>query len=234
MNVIMMGPPGAGKGTQAERLARQYGIPKISTGDILREAVHDGTDLGRQAKAIMARGDLLSDEVMIGIVRERLDRADAQAGFILDGFPRTVKQAQVLDEMMTGRGPFIVIDFEVPDEELIRRLRLRRECSRCGAGAAFEEDGAGAEAQAESCRRCGGPLVPRSDDNDESVRERLIVYQRERGPLVEYYRGRPTFHVINGAQHPNRVTHEVSLAFANGARHPGTWRDAGAARGTVS
>ncbi|MBI1873883.1 MAG: adenylate kinase [Acidobacteria bacterium] len=234
MNVIMMGPPGAGKGTQAERLARQHGLPKISTGDILREAVQAGTDLGRQAKAIMTRGDLVSDEVMIGVVRERLDRADAQGGFILDGFPRTVKQAQALDEMMAGRGPFIVIDFEVPDEELIRRLRLRRVCSRCGAGAAFEEDGAGADGQAEHCQRCGGPLVPRSDDNDESVRERLIVYQRETRPLVEYYRARPTFRVINGAQHPDRVSHEVSLAVASSARRQAKWRDAGATSGTVS
>lgn len=234
MNVIMIGPPGAGKGTQAERLARQHGIPKISTGDILREAVQAGTDLGQQAKAIMASGELVSDEVMIGIVRERLDRADARAGFVLDGFPRTVKQAQVLDELMAGLAPVIVIDVEVPDEELIRRLGLRRVCSRCGVGAAFEEGGAGPDGHAERCPHCDGPFVQRSDDNEQSVRERLKVYQRETRPLVEYYRVRPTFHAIDGAQHPDRVARDVALAVAQGARQPGNWREAGATSGTVS
>lgn len=238
MNVIMMGPPGAGKGTQAERLARQYGIPKISTGDILREAVQAGTPLGQQAKAIMARGGLVSDDIMIGIVRERLDRADARAGFVLDGFPRTVQQARVLDEIMAGRAPLLVIDFQVPDEELIRRLHLRRVCSKCGTTAAFDDqpslgDGEASE-EADTCRTCGGPMVQRADDNQASVRERLIVYQRETRPLVEYYRTRPTFHAIDGAQHPDRVAHEVARAVANGSTPPQNWRKAGAASGTVS
>lgn len=227
MRIVLLGPPGAGKGTQAERLARQHGIPKISTGDILREAVHDETPLGQQAKAIMARGELVNDDVMIGIVRERLNRPDALTGFVLDGFPRTVPQAEVLDDMMSGRTPLIVIDFEVPDDELIRRLRLRRVCRTCGTGAPFEDD-------AEACLKCGGPLVQRADDSEDSVRERLRVYQRETRPLVEYYKARPTFHAVNGAQHPDRVAQQVARAVANGSETRRRWRNAGAASGTVS
>src|SRR5215813_14742299 len=135
LNLIMLGPPGAGKGTQAERFARSRGIPKISTGDMLRAAVHDRTELGLRAKAIMDRGELVSDDVMIGIVRERLDRADARSGFILDGFPRTVAQATALDEIMDGRDPLIVIDIVVPEAELVRRLSTRMICDNCGANA---------------------------------------------------------------------------------------------------
>src|SRR5262245_26451279 len=122
LNVVMLGPPGAGKGTQAERFAGLHGIPRVSTGDILREAVHDDTDLGRRVKSIMDRGELVSDDVMTGIVRERLDKPDARAGFILDGFPRTVAQAESLDRIMDGRGPLLVVDIVVPETELVRRL----------------------------------------------------------------------------------------------------------------
>src|SRR5262245_38237327 len=125
LNLIMLGPPGAGKGTQADRFARTRGIPKISTGDMLREAVKAGTEIGQRAKAIMDRGELVSDDVMIGIVRERLDRADARVGFILDGFPRTVAQAKALDVLMGGRDPLIVVDITVPESELVRRLSAR-------------------------------------------------------------------------------------------------------------
>src|SRR6478672_7579592 len=131
----MLGPPGAGKGTQAERFARTRGIPKISTGDILREAVQAGTEIGLRAKAIMDRGELVSDDVMIGIVRERLDRDDARSGFVLDGFPRTVAQAEALDTLMTGRDPLIVVDIVVPEVQLVRRLASRMICEACGANA---------------------------------------------------------------------------------------------------
>src|SRR5437868_4008817 len=131
MNVIILGPPGAGKGTQAERFARSRGIPKISTGDMLREAARTGSEIGLRAKAIMDLGELVSDEVMIGIVKERLDRSDARLGFVLDGFPRTVAQAMSLDALMNGRDPLLVVDIQVPDAELIRRLASRMICEEC-------------------------------------------------------------------------------------------------------
>src|SRR5262245_28024526 len=136
LNLIVLGPPGAGKGTQAERLARARGIPRISTGDILREAVAAGSDLGRRAKAIMDRGELVGDDVMVRIVRERLNSPDAAAGFVLDGFPRTVAQAEALDAIVAGRDPLIVVDVAVPEVELLRRLATRLVCESCGTNAA--------------------------------------------------------------------------------------------------
>lgn len=201
LNLIMLGPPGAGKGTQAERLARARGIPKISTGDILREAVHAGTEIGQRAKAIMDRGELVSDEVMIGIVQGRLDGADALPGFVLDGFPRTVAQAAALDGIMTGRDPLLVVDVEVPEAELVRRLSTRIICDDCGANAAGGET---------ACGRCKGKLVQRADDNEGVVRERLKVYHRQSEPLVAYYRIRPTFRSINGAQPADRVFDDLA------------------------
>src|SRR5260221_1300067 len=135
LNLMMLGAPGAGKGTQAERFARSRGIPKISTGDMLREAVKAGTEIGLRAKAIMDSGELVSDDVMIGVVRERLSRADAQAGFVLDGFPRTVAQAMVLDQLMDNRDPLLIIDLAVSDAELVRRLGSRMICEDCGSNA---------------------------------------------------------------------------------------------------
>ena len=201
----MLGAPGAGKGTQAERLARARRIPKISTGDILREAVHTGTEIGRRAKAIMDRGELVSDGVMIGIERERLDRADAAAGFVLDGFPRTVAQAEALDGIMRGRAPLVIIDIDVPEEELIRRLASRLVCENCGSNAA-----APGEAASPVCAKCGGQLIQRSDDNDATVRDRLAVYRAKTMPLLNYYRRRPTFRSINGASTPDGVAEELA------------------------
>ena len=241
LNLIMLGPPGAGKGTQAERLARMRGIPKISTGDILREAVQAGTEVGKRAESIMDRGELVGDDVMIGIVKERLDRPDAAGGFVMDGFPRTVAQASALDTIMAGRDPLVVLDIVVPEAELVRRLASRLICEDCGANAAMQEaDGAAADsvvmpganpaasetvaavrASAEPlrCRRCGGRLVQRSDDNDTVVRERLKVYQRQSEPLVEYYRERPTFRSINGAQPPDRVAADLTAAVEATGHH---------------
>jgi adenylate kinase len=206
LNVIMLGPPGAGKGTQAERLARARGVPKISTGDILREAVHEGTELGLAAKATMDAGNLVSDDVMIGIVGERLQRGDARAGFVLDGFPRTVQQASALDRMMEHRGPLVVLDIVVPEDVLVRRLATRRICGDCGANAEVDWTTA--------CRRCGGELVARLDDSVDVVRERLKVYQRQTRPLVDYYSARPTFRQINGNSPPDVVTRRVDEALA--------------------
>ena len=207
LNLLMLGPPGAGKGTQAERFAKQRKIPKISTGDILREAVHAGTEIGRQAKLVMDRGELVGDDVMIGIVRERLEKSDAMGGFVLDGFPRTVKQASALDDIMSTRDPLIVVDIVVPEEELVRRLGTRLICDSCGAGAPV------AGLKAAACVKCGGRLVQRADDNQAVVIERLKVYHRMSEPLVEYYRVRPTFRSIDGAQPPDRVAADLAAAI---------------------
>jgi adenylate kinase len=210
LNLIVLGPPGAGKGTQAERFALARGIPRISTGDILRDAVQTGTELGLRAKAIMGRGELVSDDVMIGIVRERVDRPDARGGFILDGFPRTVAQAAALDGIMAGRDPLIVMDITVPEAELIRRLASRMICESCGVNA--EATDAGAEAVV-TCQRCGGRLKQRADDNESVVRERLKVYHRNTEPLIEYYRRRPTFRSIDGAQSQDQVAAALAAAI---------------------
>jgi adenylate kinase len=214
LNLIMLGPPGAGKGTQAERFARGRGIPKVSTGDILREAVHEGTDIGRRVKATMDRGELVSDEIMTGIVQERLKRPDAERGFVLDGFPRTVKQAEALDALIDGRGPLIVVDIVVPEAEIVRRLATRMICAVCGANAGTL---AGAKASGhldpERCQRCGGKLVQRTDDSESVVLDRLKVYHHQTEPLVDYYRHRPTFRSVNGAQGPDQVAAELASAI---------------------
>ena len=216
LNVVMLGPPASGKGTQAVRLAHARGIPKISTGDILREAAQSGTELGLRAKALMDRGELLGDDEMIGIVSARLARADAAKGCILDGFPRTVRQAEALDEMLRGE-PLVVIDLAVPDPELLKRMQTRRVCSRCSA---IAEPGSAKAA----CERCGGELITRADDSDEQVRQhRLNVYARESKPLLDYYRGRSTFRSINGAHAPDQVAKELATNIDQmAAAAPGT------------
>jgi adenylate kinase len=214
LNLVMLGPPGAGKGTQADRLATAKGIPKISTGDMLREAVKAGTEIGQRAKAIMDRGELVNDEVIIGVVRERLAKADAQRGFILDGFPRTVAQARALDALMDGRQPLIVVDIVVPETDLVERLTSRLVCSNCGTNA----EGVPRSAMATTpCVKCGGPLKQRSDDNEAVVLERLKVYRRDTQPLVDYYRSRPTFRAVNGAQAMERVFADLAEAVDSAA-----------------
>jgi adenylate kinase len=210
LNVIILGPPGAGKGTQAERFARVRRLPKISTGDILREAVQAGSELGLAAQATMAAGNLIGDDVMIGIVRERLDREDARRGFVLDGFPRTVEQATALDRLMNGRGALVVVDIVVPEDVLVRRLAMRRVCSKCGSNAAVEWTG--------DCQKCGGALIARMDDGVEIVRERLKVYQRQTKPLIDYYSARPTFRSIDGNQRPDAVTALLDTAVTEVSR----------------
>jgi adenylate kinase len=210
LNVVMLGPPGAGKGTQAERLAKRHGLPKISTGDILREAVQGATDLGLVAKATMEAGNLIGDDVMIGIVRERIEREDARRGFVLDGFPRTVVQAAALDGLVDGRGPLVVLDIVVPEDVLVRRLATRRICSKCGVNAAVEWTG--------DCQKCGGKLIARVDDGVEIVRERLKIFLRQTQPLVDYYSTRSTFRSIDGNQPPDTVAARIDEALAEACR----------------
>jgi adenylate kinase len=209
VRLVVLGPPGAGKGTQAERFARERGLPKISTGDILREAVQSGSELGRAARAVMETGKLVGDDVMIGIVRERLERTDAQRGFVLDGFPRTVPQARALDRMLDDDSPLAVVDIEVPEEAIVRRVSARRICGSCGWTAV---------PGAASCSRCGGELVQRRDDAEDVVRERLHVYARDTQQLVDFYRDRPTFRSVDGDQSPDAVAADIAAAVAAAVR----------------
>ena len=219
LNLVMIGPPGAGKGTQAARLRRQYGIPKISTGDMLREAVAAGSPLGCAVKDVIGAGRLVGDETMIAVVRERLAKPDAAAGFILDGFPRTVVQARALDELLDGRGPLVIVVVDVPEQELVRRLTWRRVCQDCGTtfgGVDTPElTGASVEGAVEAgrCRKCGGPLVQRDDDSAAVIRDRLKVFASQTAPLVDFYRDRPTFNLINGLQAPDLVTADLNRAI---------------------
>ena len=205
LNVVMLGPPGAGKGTQSERFARTHGLPKIATGDILREAVAARTPMGLAAKATIHAGELVGDDVMIGIVGDRLARPDTKAGFVLDGFPRTVTQATALDGIMDGRGPLVVIDIVVPEEVLLRRLAARRICGSCGINALVE--------WVSVCGVCGGALVHRVDDSDGIVAGRLKIYHRQTRPIVEFYSSRPTFRTIDGNQPPDVVTESMDAAI---------------------
>jgi adenylate kinase len=216
LNVVMLGPPGAGKGTQSERFARTHGLPKIATGDILRDAVMAGTPMGRAAKATMDAGELVGDDVMIGIVGDRLKRPDTKGGFVLDGFPRTVVQATALDTIMAGRGPLVVIDIVVPEDVLLRRLAARRICGSCGVNAPIE--------WTVVCGQCGGALVHRTDDSDGIVAGRLKVYHRQTKPIVEFYSGRPTFRTIDGNRPPDFVTAAMDKAICEASAVPGEAR----------
>lgn len=183
MNIIMLGAPGAGKGTQAAVLCEHFGIPTISTGNMIREALKNGTEMGLKAKSYMDDGKLVPDEVVIGIVKERLSESDCKKGFILDGFPRTIPQAEALDQM--GVEIQYVINIDVPDENIIKRMSGRRVCENCGRPYHIEslkpqKDGV--------CDDCGGTLVQRKDDHPDTVLARLKVYHKETEPLADYYK----------------------------------------------
>jgi len=197
VRVILLGPPGAGKGTQAQRLTQKLGIPQVSTGDILRAAVAAGTGLGREAKAVMDQGALVPDSVVIGIIRERLAAPDCARGYILDGFPRTAAQAEALGEMLQALGTPLtaVLSLTVDPEELVRRLGGRRTCGSCGAAYHLET---APPRRAGLCDRCGGGLLQRDDDRDETIRKRLAVYREQTAPLVAYYRGRGLLKEVDG------------------------------------
>ncbi len=197
MNIIMLGPPGAGKGTQAKMLVEGLGIPQISTGDMLRAAVKDGTELGKKAKEYMDAGKLVPDEVVIGIVKERLAQPDCEKGFILDGFPRTIPQAEALDRVLEELGKRIdyVINVAVPNEELITRLTGRRTCRQCGAMYHVVFNPPREEGR---CDKCGGELYQRDDDKEETIRQRLEVYEAQTAPLIEYYERKGVLYNVDG------------------------------------
>ena len=186
MRLVLVGPPGAGKGTQAQFIASHFAVPKISTGDIFRTNVSDGTDLGLEARKYMDAGDLVPDEVTIGMVKERLSHDDTSEGFLLDGFPRTVQQAVVLDDMLAGHdvGLDVVLELVVDDEEVVRRLSGRRTCRRCGHVWHLDFDPPATEG---ICDRCGGELFQRDDDSELTIRHRLEVYADQTSPLIGYY-----------------------------------------------
>jgi len=196
-NLILLGPPGVGKGTQAKLLIEKYGIPQISTGDILRAAVKELSPMGIKAKGFMDAGALVPDEVVIGIVQERLAKADCAKGFILDGFPRTVPQADALNQVLAGlnRGVDHVVCLSVDNAELLKRLTGRRSCPKCGA--VFHVDFQPPKA-AGVCDACGGELVQRDDDKEETVMKRLTVYNEQTAPLIDYYTGKGLLRAVDG------------------------------------
>ena len=212
MRLILFGPPGAGKGTQAQLLSSRLGVPQIATGDILREAVKEGTELGRLAKQYMDRGELVPDDVVIGIVEERLRRPDCARGFILDGFPRTIKQAEALDEILARMGVKLdaVINLEVDEEEVVRRLANRRTCRNCGAVYHLIFNPPKREGV---CDRCGGPLYQRDDDREETIRNRLRVYREQTQPLLRYYEERGLLRNVNGNLSIEEVFNEILRAI---------------------
>jgi len=208
MNLILLGPPGAGKGTQAKIIMDKYGIPQISTGDMLREAVAKGTELGKKAKEYMTQGKLVPDEIVIGMVKERLKQKDCEKGFILDGFPRTLAQAEALDRIMGEMGKKIdaVINVNVPEEEVVRRIAYRRTCRNCGAIYHLIYN---PPKKPGICDKCGGELYQREDDKEETVRERYRVYKKNTEPLIEYYKKKGILFDVDGTKDIEGVKREI-------------------------
>ncbi|MGA3165737.1 MAG: adenylate kinase [Terriglobia bacterium] len=202
--LIFLGAPGAGKGTQAREVARHFAIPQVSTGDILREAVKKQTPLGLAAKAKMEAGGLVPDEVVCGIVEERIGEPDCQKGFILDGFPRTIAQAQFVERMLQakGRGRPQVLDIEVDEDLLLKRLTGRRTCSVCGEIYNVHFNPPKAEGV---CDKDGGKLLYRADDNEQTIRQRLEAYHKQTSPLIEFYRAQGVLHEVEGNKDPEAI-----------------------------
>jgi adenylate kinase len=207
--LILLGRQGAGKGTQCVRLSRHFVVPHISTGDMLRAAVREGTELGVMAKRVMDQGGLVGDEIMVGIVRERLSQPDAVGrGYILDGFPRTVPQAQALDEITASLPINVVLDLDVPRELVLERLSARRVCRDCGTNYVA----AGVEKLPWICEVCGGDVMHRDDDTPEAITQRLDLYEQQTSPLIEYYSSEGRLAVIDGVAGPDEVFRRLTTA----------------------
>jgi len=212
LKLIFIGPPGSGKGTQAKRLASRFAIPHISTGDMLREAVADGTALGQQAAPIMASGGLVSDDLMIGIINDRLAKSDAGRGFILDGFPRTIVQAEKLDGLVgNGEEPLRVLQLLVPDDAIVRRITLRRTCASCGAIYHLENN---PPANDSVCDRCGAEVIARADDTEEAVRKRLESFHRQTMPVAAYYKSKNVLREVDGIGPVDEVFERIEKSLA--------------------
>lgn len=220
MKLIFIGPPGSGKGTQAKRLAAQHGVPHISTGDMLREAIADGTELGRQAAPIMASGALVSDDLMLGIIDERLAKSDAQRGFILDGFPRTLVQAEKLDTIidksngkMSGNGAegLRVLQLLVPDDAIVERISLRRSCPTCGA---IYHLASAPPAVDMVCDRDGAELIARPDDNETAVRKRLEAFHRQTLPVATFYKAKNLLREVDGVGPVDQVFERIEKSLS--------------------
>ena len=209
VRLVILGRQGAGKGTQCVRLSNHYVVPHISTGDMLRAAVKEGTPLGRVAGEIMNAGGLLSDEIMVGIVRERLDQSDASGrGFILDGFPRTVGQAEALGAIL-AKPLDMVIDLDVPRELVLERISSRRVCRDCGANYSATKN----DPVSRICDRCGGDVVQRDDDTPDAVNKRLDIYDSQTSPLISFYNAQGILAVVNGVGHPDHVLNRLVVAI---------------------
>jgi adenylate kinase len=213
MRLIFIGPPGSGKGTQAKRLSSRYGVPHISTGDMLREAVADGTSLGVTADKIMKSGALVPDEIMIGMIRERLARPDAKKGFILDGFPRTLPQAEKLDALVPGNGsePLRVVRLLVPDEAIVKRIALRRTCAQCGAIYHLENQPPKVDGV---CDKCGGGLVARPDDTEGAIRKRLESFHKQTTPVADYYKLKNVLKEVDGIGPVDQVFERIAKSLS--------------------
>lgn len=207
MNLIFLGAPGAGKGTHAAVLAKKLSIPAISTGDIIREALKSGTEMGLKAKAYADAGKLVPDEIVIGIIRERLGKDDCKSGFILDGFPRTIPQAEALDKMVRIDK---VIDLDTSEERILKRLSGRRVCSKCGA--TYNVDTLPSKV-AGICDKCGGTLIQRKDDMPETVKERLKVYHAQTEPLVGFYKKQGKLTVVDGGKELSATQQDILKAL---------------------
>ena len=213
MRLAFVGPPGVGKGTQAQRLAERRGIPKISTGDVLRDAVRRGTPLGIKAKTFMDSGSLVPDDVVIGMLEERLRADDTRKGYLLDGFPRTIRQAQALETILTGRGERLdaVVAFEIAQDVVVARLSGRRGCGACGRVYHVQADPSPAGSR---CGACGGPLTQRDDDREEIIRHRLKVYEQDTAPLLAYYRDRGLLRQVDGAASIDAVAADLERVLS--------------------